>query len=141
VFFDLRKSARKKNFIKMSENDISYDIRGAAFKVHTNLGPGLLESVYEVALAHELTKLGYEVKVQVGLPVVYDDIKLEMGYRMDLLVNDLVVVEIKSVDALADVHHKQLLTYLKLSGKKLGLLINFNVSSIKDSIIRIVNNL
>jgi GxxExxY protein len=85
--------------------------------------------------------MGYLVKTQVGLPVVYDDIKLEMGFRMDLLVNNLVVVEIKSVDALADVHHKQLLTYLKLSGKKLGLLINFNVSSIKDSIIRIVNNL
>jgi len=125
----------------MTENDISYDIRGAAFKVHSNLGPGLLESVYEIALMHELTKMGYEVKSQVALPVVYDDIKLEMGFRMDLLVNDLVVVEIKSVDALADVHHKQLLTYLKLSGKKLGLLINFNVSSIKDSIIRIVNNL
>jgi GxxExxY protein len=126
---------------KMKENDISYDIRGAAFKVHTTLGPGLLESVYEVAIAHELIKMGYEVKSQVGLPVVYDDIKLEMGYRIDLLVNDLVIIEIKSVDALADVHHKQLLTYLKLSGKKLGLLINFNVSSLKESIIRIVNNL
>jgi GxxExxY protein len=125
----------------MTENDISYDIRGAAFKVHTNLGPGLLESVYEFALAHELSKMGYDVWTQVGLPVVYDGIKLELGYRIDLLVNDLVVVEIKSVDALADVHHKQLLTYLKLSGKKLGLLINFNVSSIKDSIVRIVNNL
>lgn len=86
-------------------------------------------------------KMGYDVKTQVGLPVVYDDIKLEIGYRIDLLVNDLVIIEIKSVDALADVHHKQLLTYLKLSGKKLGLLINFNVSSLKESIIRIVNNL
>ena len=125
----------------MDENDISYDIRGAAFKVHTTLGPGLLESVYVVALAHELIKMGYDVKSQVGLPVVYDDIKLEIGYRIDLLVNDLVIIEIKSVDALADVHHKQLLTYLKLSGKKLGLLINFNVSSLKESIVRIVNNL
>jgi GxxExxY protein len=125
----------------MTENDISYDIRGAAFKVHSILGPGLLESVYEFALAHELSKMGYDVWTQVGLPVVYDGIKLELGYRIDLLVNDLVVVEVKSVDALADVHHKQVLTYLKLSGKKLGLLINFNVSSIKDSIIRIVNNL
>jgi GxxExxY protein len=125
----------------MTENDISYDIRGAAFKVHSNLGPGLLESVYEIAMAHELTKMGYEIRTQVGLPVVYDDIRMEMGFRIDLLVNDLVVVEIKSVDALADVHHKQVLTYLKLSGKKLGLLINFNVSSIKDSIVRIVNNL
>ena len=125
----------------MTENDISYDIRGAAFKVHTALGPGLLESVYEVALAHELIKLGYDVRSQVGLPVVYEDIKLELGYRIDLLVNDLVIIEIKSVEALADVHHKQLLTYLKLSGKKLGLLINFNVSSLKESIVRIVNNL
>ena len=125
----------------MKENDISYDIRGAAFKVHTALGPGLLESVYEVALAHELEKLGYKVRSQVGLPVVYDDIKMEIGYRIDLLVNDLVIIEIKSVDGLADIHHKQLLTYLKLSGKKLGLLINFNVPSLKDSIIRIVNNL
>lgn len=125
----------------MNENDISYDVRGAAFKVHSNLGPGLLESVYEVALMHELEKLGYRVKSQLGLPVVYDDIKMDIGFRIDLLVNDLVVIEIKSVDALADVHHKQLLTYLKLSGKKLGLLINFNVSSIKESIIRIVNNL
>lgn len=125
----------------MTENDISFDVRGAAFKVHNNLGPGLLESVYEIALAHELSKLGYDVRMQVGLPVVYDDIKMEMGFRMDLVVNDLVVVEIKSVDALADVHHKQVLTYLKLSGKKLGLLINFNVNTMKDSIIRIVNNL
>jgi GxxExxY protein len=125
----------------MTENVISYDIRGAAFKVHSNLGPGLLESVYEIALAHELTIMGQKVKSQVGLPVVYDDIKLESGYRIDILVNDLVVVEIKSVDTLADVHYKQLLTYLKLSGKKLGLLINFNVSSLKDSIVRIVNNL
>jgi GxxExxY protein len=125
----------------MTENDISYDIRGAAFTVHSNLGPGLLESVYEFAMAHELSKMGYEVRTQFGLPVVYDGIKLELGFRIDLLVNDLVVVEIKSVDALADVHHKQVLTYLKLSGKKLGLLINFNVSSIKDSIVRIVNNL
>jgi len=125
----------------MNENDVSYDIRGAAFKVHTALGPGLLESAYSVALSHELSKMGYDVKSQVGLPLVYDGIKLEIGYRIDLLVNDLVIIEIKSVEALADVHHKQLLTYLKLSGKKLGLLINFNVSSLKESIVRIVNNL
>lgn len=104
----------------MIENDISYDIRGAAFKVHSNLGPGLLESVYEIALKHELGKMGYNVKSQIGLPVIYDDIKLDIGFRMDLLVNDLVVVEIKSVDALAEVHYKQVLTYLKLSGKNLG---------------------
>ncbi|MFZ0282476.1 MAG: GxxExxY protein [Bacteroidales bacterium] len=125
----------------MIENDISFDIRGAAFNVHTNLGPGLLESVYEIALAHELRKMGHDVKCQVGLPFVYDDIRLETGYRIDLLVDELVIVEIKSVEALADVHHKQLLTYLKLSDKKLGLLINFNVSLLKEAIVRIVNNL
>jgi GxxExxY protein len=124
-----------------NENDISYDIRGAAFKVHTALGPGLLESVYETSLAFELREMGYDVKTQIGVPMVYKDIKFETGYRLDLLINNLVIVEIKSVDTLLDVHHKQLLTYLKLSNKKLGLLINFNSSSLKDSIIRIVNNL
>ena len=125
----------------MHENDISYAIRGAAFKVHTNLGPGLLESVYETALAYELRKEGFYVLTQLGVPVVYEEIKMEQGFRMDVLVNHKVIVEIKSVENLLDVHHKQLLTYLKLSNKKLGLLINFNVSSLKNSITRIVNNL
>ena len=125
----------------MIENDISYDIRGAAFKVHSCVGPGLLESAYEAALSYELANMGYDVKTQVGLPFVYEDIKLDVGYRIDILVDDLVIVEIKSVETLTDVHHKQLLTYLKLSGKKLGLLINFNVSSLKEGIVRIVNNL
>jgi GxxExxY protein len=124
-----------------NENDISYAIRGAAFKIHTALGPGLLESVYEATLAYELRKIGYEVKTQAALPLIYEEVKLEVGFRMDLLVNNIVIVEIKSVDALLDVHHKQLLTYLKLSGRKLGLLVNFNTASLKDSIIRIVNNL
>lgn len=125
----------------MNENDLSYDIRGAAFKVHSELGPGLLESVYETALTYELKQKGYNVKNQIGIPLIYADIKMDIGFRLDILVNDLVIVEIKSVETLADVHHKQLLTYLKLSNKKLGLLINFNSSSLKDSIIRIVNNL
>ena len=125
----------------MNENDLSYDIRGAAFKVHSELGPGLLESVYETALSYELRQKGYEVKNQIGIPLIYADIKMDIGFRLDILVNDLVIVEIKSVESLADVHHKQLLTYLKLSNKKLGLLINFNASSLKDSIIRIVHNL
>jgi GxxExxY protein len=125
----------------VQENDISFDVRGAAFKVNSKIGPGLLESVYEIALAHELRKMGHHVKCQVAVPMIYDDIKMEIGFRMDLLVNDAVIVEIKSVESLSDVHHKQLLTYLKLSGKKLGLLINFNSSPIKDSIVRIVNNL
>ncbi len=125
----------------MKENDISYDIRGAAFKVHTELGPGLLESVYETALSYELRQKGYDVKTQMGIPLIYSDIKMDIGFRLDILVNDLVIIEVKSVEKLIDVHHKQLLTYLKLSNKKLGLLINFNEVSLKDSIIRIVNNL
>jgi GxxExxY protein len=125
----------------MNENDLSYLIRGAAFKVHSALGPGLLESVYEVALMHELKKIGLEVRNQVGIPFVYDEINFNIGFRLDILVNDIVIVEIKSVEDLKDVHHKQLLTYLKLTNKKLGLLINFNVMSVKDGIIRIVNHL
>jgi len=127
--------------MNIGENDISYDIRGAAFKVHTELGPGLLESVYETAISYELRQKRYDVKNQVGAPMVYADIKMDVGFRLDILVNNLVIVEIKSVEALSDIHHKQLLTYLKLSNKKLGLLINFNSSSLKDSIVRIVNNL
>ena len=125
----------------MHENELSYLIRGAAFKVHAKLGPGLLESVYEAALAFELQKEGLEVLTQIGVPLVYEQIKFDQGFRMDILVNHKVIVEIKSVENLLDVHHKQLLTYLKLSDKKLGLLINFNVSSLKNSITRIVNNL
>lgn len=125
----------------MHENDLSYIIRGAAFKIHSTLGPGLLESVYETALAYELRKEKLGVQTQLGVPVVYEDVKMDQGFRMDLLVENKVVVEIKSVEAIHDVHHKQLLTYLKLSDKKLGLLINFNVSSLKKSITRIVNDL
>ncbi|GAA4019545.1 GxxExxY protein [Hymenobacter fastidiosus] len=125
----------------MSENDIAYAVRGAAFKVHTALGPGLLESVYEAALAYEIRKSGLLVASQVGLPAYYDEVKLELGFRIDLLVEDKVIVEIKSVDALLDVHHKQLLTYLRLSKRKLGLLINFNTPHVKDGIIRLANGL
>lgn len=125
----------------MQENDISYAIRGAAFKIHTALGPGLLESVYETALAYELRKEGFDVLTQLGVPVVYEGIEMEQGFRLDLLVNHKVIVEIKSVESLMDIHHKQLLTYLRLSAKKLGLLINFNTPSLKNSIKRIVNNL
>ncbi len=125
----------------MNENEISYQIRGAVFKVYNELGPGLLESVYETALSYELKQIGLDVKNQVGIPMKYADINFDVGFRLDILVNDKVIIEIKSVEALADVHHKQLLTYLKLTEKKLGLLINFNSSSISNSIIRIVNNL
>ena len=125
----------------MTENDISFAIRGAAFKVHTTLGPGLLESVYETALCYELSNEGFDIKTQIGVPMIYADIKMDIGFRLDVLVNDLVIVEIKSAESLLDVHHKQLLTYLKLSNKKLGLLINFNSTPLKDNIVRIVNNL
>ena len=125
----------------MKENDISYDVRGAAFKIHKELGPGLLESVYEAALAYELREMGYDVKTQVAAPMYYNDIKFEIGFRLDILVNDLVIIEIKSVESLADVHYKQLLTYIKLTDKKLGLLINFNSANLKESIKRVVNNL
>ncbi len=125
----------------MTENDISYDIRGAAFNVYNELEPGLLESVYETALSYELKQMGYDIKNQIGIPMKYKDIDFEVGFRLDVFVNDSVIIEIKSVESLLDVHHKQLLTYLKLTNKKLGLLINFNDSSLKNSIIRIVNNL
>lgn len=125
----------------MKENDISYDVRGVAFKIHKELGPGLLESVYEAALAYELREMGYDIKTQVAVPMFYNNIKFEIGFRLDILVNDLVIIEIKSVEVLADVHYKQLLTYLKLTDKKLGLLINFNSANLKESIRRIVNNL
>ena len=125
----------------MELNDLTYKIRGAIFKVHATLGPGLLESVYEAALLYELIELDLKAVSQIGLPVNYNGVQLELGFRLDILVEDSVIIEIKSVESLHDVHKKQLLTYLKLSGKKIGILVNFNVSSLKDkeSIIRIIN--
>ena len=125
----------------MTENEISYKIRGAIFNVFNTLGPGLLESAYEAALIYELRKMGLDVDSQVALPLIYDEIKMDVGYRIDLLVEDLVTIEIKSVENLAEVHHKQVITYLKLSGKKLGILVNFNCSRIDESIYRKVNGL
>ena len=125
----------------MTENEISYQIRGAIFKVYNHVGPGLLESVYEAALAYELKKEGLQVRTQVALPFQYEEISMEIGYRIDILVEDKVIIEVKSVDNLADVHYKQLLTYLKLSGKHLGILVNFNTSELEKSIKRIVNKL
>jgi len=119
-------------------NKISYDIIGCAYKVHSNLGPGLLESTYEVCLAYELNKLKYDIKVQKAMPVVYEDVKLDAGYRIDLLVENSVIVELKSVEALNDIHTAQILTYMKLSNVHLGLLINFNVKDLKQGIRRFV---
>ena len=125
----------------MDENEISYIIRGCIFKVYNAIGPGLLESAYCMALVYELRKVGLEVKEQVGLPFIYEEIKLDIGYRLDLLVNDKVIIEVKSVEVIADVHYKQVVTYLQLSGCKLGLLVNFNTSKIDENIKRIVNHL
>jgi GxxExxY protein len=122
----------------MRMNNVTYDIIGCAYKVHSTLGPGLLESTYEVCLEHELLKSRYTVARQVALPVVYDDIKLDAGYRIDLLINNSVIIEIKSVETLAPIHSAQLLTYLKLSGKNLGLLINFNETNLQDGIKRLI---
>lgn len=123
----------------MTENEISYKIRGVIFRVFNVLGPGLLESAYEAVMIYELTKQGLKVEHQKPLPLVYEEIKLDIGYRIDLIVEDKVIVEIKSVENLSEAHHKQVLTYLNLSGKKLGLLVNFNCSDIEKSIFRKVN--
>jgi GxxExxY protein len=125
----------------MTENEISSKIIGAAIEVHKRLGPGLLESTYEICLAFELNQLGLNVKQQLALPVIYKDVKLDAGYRIDLLIENKVIVEIKSVDVLVDIHTAQILTYLKLKELKLGLLINFNSVKVIDGIKRIVNNL
>jgi GxxExxY protein len=125
----------------MTENEIATAVLDAAFKIHRILGPGLLESVYQATLDFELRKRGLRVVQQVGLPVYYEEIKLELGYRVDLIVADKVIIEIKSVEALAPVHRKQLLTYLRLMNLRLGLLLNFNVELMKHGIQRVVNGL
>lgn len=124
-----------------TENELSKIILESSIKVHRNLGPGLLESAYQKCLAYELNKKGLLIEIEKALPLVYKDVHLEAGYRIDILVNRKVVIEIKSVEALNDVHLAQVLTYLKLSNCKLGLLINFNVALVKDGFRRIVNNL
>jgi len=123
----------------MSENEVARQIVDAAYRVHTILGPGLLESVYEAALAYELEKRGLRFSRQQAIPVVYDAVRIQTGFHADLVVEGEVIVEIKALEAIAPVHKKQLLTYLKLADK--GLLINFNVALIKDGITRIVNGL
>ncbi len=125
----------------MTENSIATLVVDAAFQIHKTLGPGLLESVYQATLSYELEKRGLSVRQQVGLPVYYEALKLEIGYRVDLIVGDKVIIEIKSVEALALVHRMQLLTYLRLANFRLGLLINFNVERIREGIHRVVNGL
>jgi GxxExxY protein len=125
----------------MTENEISKQVVDSAFKIHTRLGPGLLESVYEAVLAYELRKRGLRVERQKAIPVVYEEVRLDEGFRADLVVEDKLIIELKSVEAIAPVHKKQLLTYLRLSNLKLGLLINFSEELIKNGISRVVNGL
>ena len=125
----------------MNENTTSGQIVDAAYKVHATLGPGLLESVYEAALAWDLAKRGLSFTRQQGIPVIYEEVRIHPGFFADLIVENQVIVEIKAIEFVAFVHKRQLLTYLKLADKRLGLLINFNVVLIKDGIIRIANGL
>ena len=124
-----------------SENELSKVILDAAYRIHTVLGPGLLESAYEAVLAHDLSKRGLKITQQEPVPIRYDDLEIEVGFRCDIVVEDLVIVELKSVDRLALVHSKQLLTQLRLSNRKLGLLINFGEAHLKDGIQRVSNGL
>jgi len=123
----------------MTENELAKTVFEAGMKVHSKLGPGLLESAYEECLFYELQKNGLFVEKQKALPLIYEDIKLDAGYRIDLLVEKKLVIEIKSVEALNDLHFAQILTYLKLSGCKLGLLINFNTVLFKNGVKRVIN--
>lgn len=125
----------------MNENELSRKVIGAAIEIHKSLGPGLLESVYETVLAYEVRKLGLNVEQQVSMPLIYKEIRLECGYRIDLLVERKLIIEIKAIEELEPVHFAQTHTYLKLSDCKLGLLINFNVALLRDGIKRVVNNL
>ena len=122
----------------MEINDITHEILDSAYKVHTALGPGLLESAYKACLAYELKKKGLKVELEKPVPIIYEEVKLEYGYRIDILVENKVVIELKTVDAFNDVHIAQVLTYLRFAEKKVGLLINFNVKSLKTGIKRLI---
>lgn len=135
------KRKNKRNCSTMTENEIAKIIVNSCYNIHVELGPGLLESVYEEILTYELQNLGLKVERQKPMPVIWKDIKMNIGFRADLIVEDKVIVELKSVELIAPVHPKKLLTYLRITGLKLGLLINFNEKLIKDGITRIVNNL
>ena len=122
----------------MEINQITHEILDSAYKVHTALGPGLLESAYQACLVYELRKKGLKVEVEKPLPLIYEEVKLDCGYRIDILVEDKVVIELKTVEAFTDVHTAQVLTYLKLSGNKVGLLLNFYTKSLKNGIKRLI---
>jgi len=123
----------------MTYNELSSAVLEVAIDIHRRLGPGLLESVYQTILAHELTKRGFKVIKEEPIPLVWDNLRFDIGFRADLIVNDLILIELKSVEQLAPVHKKQVLTYLRITGKKLGLLINFGEETLKDGIRRIIN--
>jgi GxxExxY protein len=125
----------------MTENELATIVIGTSIDIHRTLGPGLLESVYEAALVHDLLEQGLFVQHQLAVPMVYKDVKMEVGFRLDLLVENKLVVEVKSIETLAPLHHAQTLTYLRLTGCKLGLLINFNTTLLKDGVHRIANGL
>ena len=125
----------------MTENELGDGIIAAAMKVHSAVGPGLLENAYELCLSHELTKKGRVVRRQVSIPIRYDDLVIDNGYRIDLLVEERVVVELKAIETVLDIHRAQLLSYLRLGGFKLGYLLNFNVAHMRNGIARIVNGL
>jgi GxxExxY protein len=125
----------------LAENDIAREVVDAAFKIHTTMGPGLLESVYQAVLAHELNQRGLRVQREVPIAIGYDNLRFDVGFRADLLVNELVIVELKSVEHTAPVHSKQVLTYIRLANRRLGLLVNFGAPRIKDGITRLVNGL
>jgi len=125
----------------VTENELSHLVVGSALKVHSALGPGLLESAYEACLQYDLIKSGLQVEAQKPLPLIYQTVKLECGYRVDLLVESKLIIEVKSIEALAEIHFAQVLTYLRLSDLRLALLLNFNVVHMKDGIRRIVNKL
>lgn len=127
--------------MSIPENEIAREIVDAAFRIHTTLGPGLLESVYQAVLYHELKKRGLRVRSEVPIAIRYDDLHFDVGYRADILVNDLVIIELESVEHTAPVHKKQVLTYVRLANLRLGLLINFGAPRIKDGITRLVNGL
>lgn len=125
----------------MTENEISKLVVDLCFKIHKQYGPGLFESVYEEIMCYELIKTGINFTRQQGIPLIHEEIRMEIGFRADIIIENKVIIEIKSTEALADIHYKQVLTYLKLAVIKLGMLINFNVSLIKDGMQRIVNKL
>jgi GxxExxY protein len=125
----------------MNENEIAKIVVDAAFKIHSTLGPGLLESAYQAILCYELKQRGLIIEAEVPMPLKYNEITLDIGYRADLIVEQLVIIELKSIEKIADIHRKQLLTYLRVSHLHLGLLINFGVPLIKEGITRVVNGL